>query len=318
MTYLVAGGAGFLGSNFAAKLVSLGKKVIVLDNFSSGSNENISWLRESFGKGLEFMPTDIRYLSDFDRKLEGIFNFACIASPPKYQEKGIETLETNFTGTKNLLDIAKNQGITYFHSSTSEVYGDPSISPQSEDYFGNVNPFGVRSCYDEGKRVAESLMFEYQKNFKTKIRIARIFNTYGPRMSPFDGRVVSNFIVQALTNQDITIYGDGNQTRSFCYVSDLMEGIMKLFESSTEGPTNLGNPAELKVNQIALKILNLIPNSQSKLIYVPLPTDDPQQRKPDISKAQEMLEWSPVVSLENGLIETIDYFSTVLKIDRTI
>jgi UDP-glucuronate decarboxylase len=313
MRFLVTGAAGFLGSNFALKLLKMGHDVVGIDNLSSGFRENLNLHTEEYAGKFEFYVEDTRKIQNSYNSLDGIFNFACIASPIKYQAASLDTLETNFIGTRNLLDIAYKNDIKIFHASTSEVYGDPSVSPQSESYFGNVNPFGYRACYDEGKRVAEALMFEYSNKLNVSIRVARIFNTYGPGMAMHDGRVISNFIVQSLTNEPITIYGNGNQTRSFCFVTDLLHGIWKLFESDITSPVNLGSPEEYAINEIKERILELIPESKSKTIYMELPYDDPVMRKPDITKAQRDLGWLPKVEIENGLSQTIEYFTQVMK-----
>jgi UDP-glucuronate decarboxylase len=313
MKFLVTGAAGFLGSNFTLKLLQMGHDVVGIDNLSSGFQENLDFhTKEYFGK-FEFIVEDTRNIQNSYTGLDGIFNFACIASPVKYQAAGIDTLETNFIGTRNLLDIAHRNNIKIFHASTSEVYGDPRVSPQSESYFGNVNPFGYRACYDEGKRVAEALMFEYSNRLGVDIRVARIFNTYGPGMAKNDGRVISNLIMQSLTNEPITIYGDGNQTRSFCFVTDLLHGIWQLFESDIATPINLGSPEEHTINEIKGRILDLIPESKSKTVYMELPYDDPVMRNPDITKAQRDLGWCPEIKIEDGLSQTIEYFEQMVN-----
>jgi UDP-glucuronate decarboxylase len=312
MKFLVTGAAGFLGSNFTLKLLKMGHDVVGIDNLSSGFYENLNFNPKDFSGKFEFFLEDTRKIHNSYGSLDGIFNFACIASPVKYQAAGIDTLETNFIGTRNLLDIAHKNSVKIFHASTSEVYGNPSVSPQKESYFGNVNPFGFRSCYDEGKRVAEALMFEYSTRLNVNIRVARIFNTYGPGMAKYDGRVISNFIMQALTNEPVTIYGDGNQTRSFCFVTDLLDGIWKLFESDITSPINLGNPMEYTINEIKDKILQLIPESTSRTSHKELPSDDPIMRRPDITMAQRELSWQPRIELENGLSQTIAYFKQQL------
>jgi UDP-glucuronate decarboxylase len=313
MKFLVTGSAGFLGSNFTLKLLKMGHDVIGIDNLSSGFHENLNFHSEEYIGKFEFIVEDTRNIQHSYSDLNGIFNFACIASPVKYQAAAIDTLETNFIGTRNLLDIAHRNDIKIFHASTSEVYGDPRVSPQNESYFGNVNPFGYRACYDEGKRVAEALMFEYSNRLGVDIRVARIFNTYGPGMAKNDGRVISNIIMQSLRNEPITIYGDGNQTRSFCFVTDLLDGIWQLFESDIATPVNLGNPEEYTINETKERILELIPESKSKTIYMELPHDDPVMRKPDITKAQRDLGWFPKIKIEDGLSITIEYFKQIIR-----
>ena len=307
MRVLLTGGAGFLGSNLLPKLLHLGHHVIVLDDLSTGNLENIgSYLTHP---SLEFVEHDVRNF--YKNSVDFILNFACPASPVHYQVDPVRTIETNFLGIINLLHLAKETGAKILQASTSEVYGDPDVTPQREDYWGNVNPIGVRSCYDEGKRAAETLCFDYFRQYKVDTRVIRIFNTYGPKMSIGDGRVVSNFIVQALRNEDITIYGDGSQTRSFCYVDDLAEGIiavMNLKERHTT-PINLGNPNEFTMLQLAEIVLE-ITGSKSKLIFCDLPSDDPKQRKPDISLAQEKLKWNPQISLVHGIQDTVTYFKS--------
>jgi UDP-glucuronate decarboxylase len=305
MRVLLTGAAGFLGSHLTQALLDRKYEVIGLDDLSTGSHSNI----EKFlvHPNFEFINQDVRL--PFNAEVDGILNFACPASPKHYQIDPVRTIETNFLGIINMLHLAKSRGAKLVQASTSEIYGDPEISPQPETYWGNVNPIGIRSCYDEGKRAAETLCFDYKRQFGIDTRVLRIFNTYGPNMSPSDGRVVSNFIVQALTNQSLTIYGDGSQTRSFCYVSDLVEGIIKFFElpSKPEAPINLGNPYEFTMLQLAETVLK-ITGSSSKIIFEPLPLDDPQQRKPDISRAKDILGWEPKVQIEEGLARTIDYF----------
>lgn len=309
---LIAGGAGFLGSHMSDHLISKGHRIICLDNLSTGSKENISHLITH--PKFCFIEHDITNPLPYIEQVDEVYNFACPASPPLYQKDPIHTLKTNVVGTLHLLELATHHRAKFFQASTSEVYGDPEMHPQKENYWGHVNPIGIRSCYDEGKRAAETLCLDFQRIHKTPIRIARIFNTYGPRMSPNDGRVVSNFIVQALLNQPITIYGKGDQTRSFCYVSDLIKGIDALMQSPFDllGPVNLGNPAELTIKEIALEILQVC-QSSSSLIYYQLPEDDPKKRKPDISFAKETLEWRPTVSLNEGLKLTAEYFQKVLS-----
>ena len=309
MHVLLTGAAGFLGSHLTEALLERDYRVTGLDDLSTGSRRNI--LKFQPNQNFEFVNQDVRL--PFNAEVDGILNFACPASPRHYQSDPVRTIETNFLGIINMLHLAKSRGAKLVQASTSEVYGDPSISPQPETYWGNVNPIGIRSCYDEGKRAAETLCFDYRRQFNLDTRVLRIFNTYGPNMSPDDGRVVSNFIVQALTGRDITIYGDGSQTRSFCYVSDLVDGILKLFEveRNPESPVNLGNPHEFTMLQLAESVLRLT-NSKSKLVFQPLPQDDPQQRRPDISRAKEMLDWKPKVQLEEGLQKTIEYFKDLI------
>lgn len=302
---LVTGGTGFIGNHLCRRLLSEGHYVICLDNNFTGSMKNIADLREN--PNFEFIRHDITeplYL-----EIDQIYHLACPASPKAYQYNAIKTIKTNILGTLYALGIAKRTEARILLTSTSEVYGDPNESPQREEYWGNVNPIGIRSCYDEGKRVAETLMMEYNRNHNVDIRIARIFNTYGPNMDPEDGRVVSNFINQCLKDEDITIYGDGSQTRSFCYVSDMVDGLIKLMETENiTGPINLGNPDERTIKQLAEKIKELIPESNSKIIYKELPSDDPMKRKPDITKARQILGWNPTVKTDDGLKTTIDYF----------
>ena len=303
MIILVTGGTGFIGSHLCERLLEQGDQVICLDNNFSGSKKNIEHLLSN--NNFEFIRHDIT--TPIYLEVDQIYHLACPASPRAYQYNGIKTLKTNVLGTLNVLGIAKRTKARILLTSTSEVYGDPLVSPQSEDYFGNVNPNGIRSCYDEGKRAAESLMLEYYRNHQTEIRIARIFNTYGPKMDKNDGRVVSNFINQCLQNDPITIYGNGDQTRSFCYVDDQVSGLIKLMNSEHQGPINIGNPTELTIKYLATKIKEMT-GSTSKLDFKPLPSDDPLQRKPDISKAEQLLDWSPTINLEEGLLKTISYF----------
>ncbi len=309
MRVLVTGGGGFLGSHLVTELIKSGNSVIVLDNFYTGSRSNLSHLSES--NNLEIIRHDVT--NPFTFEVDYIFNLACPASPFHYQKFPVQTIRTSILGAINALELATKLQIPIFQASTSEVYGDPNISPQPEIYWGNVNPIGIRACYDEGKRAAETLFFDYHRQFKTNIKVARIFNTYGPRMAVNDGRVVSNFVVQALKNQDITIYGDGTQTRSFCYVEDLISGFMKIFEKKDDftGPVNLGNPTEFTMKELAEIVIRLT-NSSSKLKYVNLPNDDPKQRKPDIRIAQKELKWEPKYALESGLKKTIDYFEKIV------
>ncbi len=307
MRILVTGGAGFLGSHLCDRLLKDGHDVICLDNFFTGRKSNIAHLhgRPDF----ELVRHDV--IDPYKFEVDQIYNLACPASPPHYQFNPIKTTKTSVMGAINALGLAKRVKARAFQASTSEVYGDPSIHPQPESYWGNVNPIGKRSCYDEGKRVAETLFFDYHRENKVDIRIVRIFNTYGPRMHPNDGRVVSNFIVQALKGEDITIYGDGLQTRSFCYVDDLIEGFIRLMnQTATVGPINIGNPGEFTMLQLAELTLKLV-GGKSKIVYRPLPTDDPKQRRPDITLAKKFLNnWEPTVQLEEGLQRTIAYFKT--------
>lgn len=305
---LVTGGAGFVGSHLCDRLIKEGNHVICLDNLYTGSMDHISHLLSQ--PGFEFVEHDVR--EPFDTKVDQIYNLACPASPPFYQEDMVGTSKTCFLGALNMLELAKKNGARILQASTSEVYGDPEMHPQPETYRGCVNTVGIRSCYDEGKRVAETLFFSYHLQHGVDTRIIRIFNTYGPRMNPDDGRVVSNFIVQALKGEDITIYGDGSQTRSFCYVDDLIEGMYRMMENDDFcGPVNLGNPGEFTMLELAEKVLRLT-NSKSRLIYCPLPSDDPTKRRPDISLAKEKLNWQPGIKLEDGLVKTIDYFKGII------
>jgi len=302
-TILVTGGTGFLGSHLCEKLLDLNNYVICLDNNFTGNLQNIAHLRGN--PHFEFIRHDIT--KEIFLEVDEIYHLACPASPKDYQFNSIKTIKTNILGTLNMLGLAKRTGAKILLTSTSEIYGDPKISPQVEEYWGNVNPIGIRSCYDEGKRLAETLMMEYHRNCNVDTRIVRIFNTYGPRLNKNDGRVISNFIVQALEEKPITIYGEGSQTRSFCYVDDLIDGIIKLMDSNYNFPVNIGNPNEITIKEIAEKILKLT-GSKSEIIYKPLPEDDPTKRKPDISKAKTILHWEPKINLEEGLIKTIQYF----------
>jgi UDP-glucuronate decarboxylase len=305
MRILVTGGTGFIGSHLCKRLLNEGHYIICLDNNFTGKMENIASIKNH--PNFEFIRHDIT--QPILLEVDQIYHLACPASPKAYQYNPIKTIKTNILGTLNALGIAKRVKATILLTSTSEVYGDPTINPQVEEYWGNVNPIGIRSCYDEGKRVAETLMMEYNRSNQTQIRIARIFNTYGPNMDKNDGRVVSNFINQAINQQDITIYGTGEQTRSFCYVDDTVDALIKLMnQNETNGPINIGNPYEMTMNELAQKILTLMPYSSSKIIYEPLPNDDPRQRRPDISKAEEYLDWRPSTKLEDGLNKTIQYF----------
>ncbi len=302
---LVAGGAGFLGSHLCNRLLEQGDEVLCVDNLFTGRRENILPLLES--PRFEFLRHDI--CLPLHVEVDEIYNLACPASPPHYQADPIQTTKTSVLGALNLLGLAKRLKCKIFQASTSEVYGDPHVHPQPENYWGHVNPIGYRSCYDEGKRCAETLFFDYHRIHRIPIKVARIFNTYGPRMHPNDGRVVSNFIVQALQNQPLTIYGDGSQTRSFCYVDDLIEGIIRLMNTpeTVTGPLNLGNPTEFRVLDLAQEVLALT-GSRSPLIHQPLPSDDPKQRRPDIAQARQLLGWEPRISLREGLQSTIAYF----------
>ena len=306
MRILVTGGAGFLGSHLCDRLLKDGHEVICLDNFFTGRKSNIAHLhgRPDF----ELVRHDV--IDPFKFEVDQIYNLACPASPPHYQYNAIKTVKTSVMGAINCLGLAKRTKARVFQASTSEVYGDPAVHPQPESYWGNVNPIGIRSCYDEGKRVAETLFMDYHRQNQVDIRIVRIFNTYGPRMHPNDGRVVSNFIVQALKGEDITIYGDGTQTRSFCYVDDLIEGFVRLMnQNDVKGPINIGNPGEFTMLQLAELALKLT-GSKSKIVHRPLPGDDPKQRRPDITLAKKHLGWEPAVPLEEGLKRTIAYFKT--------
>ncbi|MEN8121494.1 MAG: UDP-glucuronic acid decarboxylase family protein [Bacteroidota bacterium] len=308
---LVTGGAGFIGSHLCERLLNEGNDVISLDNYFTGSKSNIVHLMDN--KYFEVVRHDVTM--PFYLEVDEIYNLACPASPIHYQENGIKTIKTSVMGAINVLGLAKRKNAKILQASTSEVYGDPTVHPQPESYWGHVNPIGTRACYDEGKRCAETLFMNYKDQNNVNIKIIRIFNTYGPRMNPNDGRVVSNFIVQALNNQDITIYGDGSQTRSFQYVDDLLEGMIRMMNTKDDfiGPVNIGNPYEFTIKELALKVIELT-GSKSKIIYLPLPEDDPTQRQPDISLAQEKLNgWEPKIQLEEGLLKTIEYFKNILK-----
>lgn len=308
---LVTGGAGFVGSHLCERLVNLGHHVLCVDNYFTGSKKNIEHLLDY--KNFEVIRQDICF--PLYVEVNEIYNLACPASPVHYQWDPIQTMKTSVLGAYNMLGLAKRTKAKILQASTSEVYGDPMVHPQPETYWGNVNPIGIRSCYDEGKRAAETLFMDYHRMHGVKSKIVRIFNTYGPRMAANDGRVVSNFIVQALNNQDITVYGDGTQTRSFCYVNDLVDGIigmMNCYDDDFTGPVNLGNHGEFTIMELAKRVIELT-GSSSKIIENPLPKDDPKQRKPDIELAKLMLNWEPTIQLEQGLIETINYFKTVIK-----
>ena len=304
MRTLVTGGAGFLGSHLCDRLLKDGHEVVCIDNLFTGQKANIAHLLTN--PNFEFVRHDV--IDSFKFEVDQIYNLACPASPPHYQYNPIKTTKTSVMGAINCLGLAKRVKARVFQASTSEVYGDPHVHPQPESYWGNVNPIGRRSCYDEGKRCAETLFFDYHRENNVDIRVVRIFNTYGPRMHPNDGRVVSNFIVQALKGEDLTIYGDGTQTRSFCYVDDLIEGFIRFMnQTETVGPMNLGNPGEFTMLQLAEKIVKLV-GGKSKIVHKPLPSDDPKQRRPDITLAKRILKWEPGISLESGLRPTIEYF----------
>ena len=306
---LVTGGAGFLGSHLCERLINEGHEVICLDNFFTGNKRNVAHLLNN--SNFEIMRHDV--IHPVYAEVDWIFNLACPASPIHYQRDPVRTIKTSVMGALNTLGLAKRNGARILQASTSEVYGDPKIHPQSEDYRGAVNPIGIRACYDEGKRTAETLFFDYHRQHKIDIRVVRIFNTYGPRMSENDGRVVSNFIIQALKGEDITVYGDGSQTRSFCYVDDLIDGIVRMMNTENfTGPVNIGNPRESTILELAEMILNLT-GSKSKIVYKPLPSDDPIQRCPNITLANEKLGWSPKVKLEDGLKVTINYFRSRIE-----
>lgn len=312
---LVTGGAGFLGSHLIDRLIARGDEVVCVDSLFTGSKNNVSHLLTH--PNFEFMRHDVT--RPLMVEVDEIYNLACPASPVHYQHDPVHTLKTSVQGAINVLDLANRLKAKVFQASTSEVYGDPLVHPQTESYWGNVNPIGIRSCYDEGKRCAETLFFDYHRQYGLDIRVARIFNTYGPRMHPNDGRVVSNFIVQALRGEDITIYGEGLQTRSFCYVDDLVEGFLRFMDLSGEavvtGPINLGNPGEFTIRELAELVIELT-GTQSKLVFRPLPADDPMQRQPDIGRAQTHLSgWEPQIALRQGLVKTIAYFDGLLSLD---
>ncbi len=306
---LVTGGSGFLGSHLCERLLEAGCHVLCVDNFFTGTHRNIAHLFDN--RQFELVRHDITH--PLFVEVDEIYNLACPASPIHYQRDPVQTTKTSVLGAINMLGLAKRLGARIFQASTSEVYGDPSMHPQPEGYWGNVNPIGSRSCYDEGKRCAETLFFDYRRQHRLQIKVARIFNTYGPRTHPRDGRVVSSFIVQALTGQDITVFGEGQQTRSFCYVDDLIDGFIRLMDSPADivGPMNLGNPGEFTILELAQQVIELT-GSRSRIVHRPLPEDDPRQRRPDISMAQERLGWTPKVSLEEGLRRTIPYFEQLL------
>ena len=313
MRILVTGGAGFIGSHLSEKLIALGHEVVCVDNFFTGSKKNIGHLIQD--TSFELIRHDVTF--PLFLEVDGIFNLACPASPVQYQKNPVQTLKTNVHGAINILGMAKRLGVRVLQASTSEVYGDPSVSPQPETYWGNVNPIGIRSCYDEGKRAAETLFFDYQRQYGLDIRVARIFNTYGPRMALDDGRVVSNFIIQALLNKDLTVYGSGDQTRSLCFVDDLVEGLIDLyFTENISGPVNLGNPEPVTMLELAQEIITLT-NSKSKIVFQDLPQDDPMMREPDVSRARELIDWNPKVKRKEGLLKSIEYFrSQIVSVAR--
>lgn len=308
---LVTGGAGFIGSHLCERLLKEGNDVMCLDNYFSSSKDNVRHLLDNHNFELVRHDVTVPYYAEVDE----VYNLACPASPVYYQMNPIKTMKTSIYGALNMLGLAKRVGAKILQSSTSEVYGDPVVHPQVESYWGNVNPIGIRSCYDEGKRASECLFMDYHRKHGVKIKIIRIFNTYGPRMNANDGRVVSNFIVQALRNEDITIYGNGEQTRSFQYIDDLIEGMTRMMKTSDDfiGPVNIGNPGEFTILELAQKVIDMI-NSKSKIVFMPLPGDDPQQRRPDIALAKEKLNgWLPQITLDEGLLKTINYFENSLK-----
>ena len=310
MIILVTGGAGFLGSHLCERLLNQGHEVLCLDNFFTGRRKNVAHLADN--PNFELIRHDV--VDPFKFEVDRIYNLACPASPVHYQYNPIKTIKTSVMGAINCLGLAKRVGARILQASTSEVYGDPEVHPQPESYRGNVNPIGLRACYDEGKRCAETLFFDYHRENKVDIRVVRIFNTYGPRMLPDDGRVVSNFIVQALKGEDLTIYGDGSQTRSFCYMDDLLEAMIRTMEQDDiVGPINIGNPNEFTIRELAETVLEKV-QSSSKLVESPLPSDDPTQRKPDISLAQKVLQWEPEIQLDQGLGKTIPYFKELLGV----
>lgn len=307
---LVTGGAGFLGTHLCKKLLNKNYKVICVDNYFSSASNNISQFKSN--KNFTFIKQDVCDLN-ITEKIDFIYNLACPASPLHYQLDPVKTVKTNILGALNVLELAKKNNATIFQASTSEVYGDPKISPQNEDYWGNVNPIGVRSCYDEGKRVVETLFFDYHRQYNLNIKVCRIFNTYGPFMAKDDGRVVSNFIIQALKNKNLSIYGLGNQTRSFCFVDDLIDGIIRFMENtkSFTGPLNLGNNYEMSIKDIAQKII-ILSNSKSSISYTEALSDDPMQRKPDLTQAKKVINWNPQTSIDQGLLSTIKYFKNII------
>ena len=306
---LITGGAGFIGSHLCKRLLNEGIFVICLDNFFTGRKRNIENLLPN--PNFELVEHDI--IEPIDIRVDEIYNLACPASPPHYQYDPIKTIKTSVIGIINMLELAEKYNAKILQASTSEVYGDPLVHPQVETYWGNVNPIGIRSCYDEGKRCAETLVSDYHRQFGLDTKIVRIFNTYGPNMAQDDGRVVSNFIIQALKNEDITIYGDGTQTRSFCYVDDLVEGFIKMMNSEITGPVNLGNPSERTIEDFA-KLITELTKTKSKIVYKPLPSDDPTKRRPDITLAKKVLNWQPEIDIKTGLEKTIEYFRHTIKI----
>jgi UDP-glucuronate decarboxylase len=310
MRILITGGAGFIGSHLTERLLREGHEVVAIDNFFTGSRDNVKKFLDN--KNYEIIRHDVTV--PFSAEVDMIFNLACPASPVHYQRFPVQTLKTSLLGSINMLELAREKDARIIQASTSEVYGDPNISPQVENYWGNVNPIGIRACYDEGKRASEALFFDYYRQFKVDIKVARIFNTYGPNMALNDGRVVSNFLVQALQNMPITMYGDGLQTRSFCFVSDLVDGLFKIAfsDQKIQGPINLGNPVEFTMLELAELIIELT-GSNSKIEFKPLPSDDPKQRKPDISKAQQELAWNPTIELREGIQSSVEYFKTALS-----
>ncbi|MEW6676230.1 MAG: UDP-glucuronic acid decarboxylase family protein [Nitrospirota bacterium] len=312
---LVTGGAGFIGSHLCERLLNEGHEVLCVDNFYTGRRSNIAHLLSN--PNFEVLRHNVTF--PLYVEVDEIYNLACPASPIHYQFDPVETIKTAVHGAINMLGLAKRLKIKILQASTSEIYGDPHVHPQPETYWGNVNPIGLRSCYDEGKRCAETLFFDYHRQHKLKIKVARIFNTYGPRMHPNDGRVVSNFIMQALKGEDLTVFGDGSQTRSFCYVDDMIDGLIKVMNSSDDftGPVNLGNPVEFSILELAKKIIELT-NSKSKIVFKPLSLDDPIQRQPDISLAKKVLQWEPRISLEEGLKKAIDYFRDIIEKEKRI
>ena len=301
---LVTGGAGFVGSHLCLRLLRTGHEVICLDNLQTGSMENIAPCRDF--DSFRFLQYDVTEPFDV-QGVTDILSLACPASPPHYQRDPVRTIKTSVLGTLHALELAHRENARMLQTSTSEVYGDPDVHPQIETYWGNVNPIGIRACYDEGKRCAETLCFDFQRMHGTDVKVVRLFNTYGPNMQPDDGRVVSNFIIQALTGKPLTIYGDGSQTRSFCYVDDTVEGILRMLDSDAHGPVNIGNPGEFTMLELAQAVLE-ITGSDSKLEWHPLPADDPKRRKPDITLAKQLLDWTPVTPLRDGLVETVRYF----------
>jgi UDP-glucuronate decarboxylase len=310
MRVFITGGAGFIGSHLTERLLQEGHEVVSIDNFFTGSRDNVK--KFLYNQNYEVIRHDVTV--PFSAEVDMIFNLACPASPVHYQRFPVQTLKTSLLGSINMLELAREKNARIIQASTSEVYGDPNVSPQVETYWGNVNPIGIRACYDEGKRASEALFFDYYRQFKVDIKVARIFNTYGPNMALNDGRVVSNFLVQALQDMPITMYGDGLQTRSFCFVSDLVDGLFKLAFSNqdTQGPINLGNPKEFTMLQLAELIIE-ITGSKSKIEFNPLPSDDPKQRKPDISRAQQELAWNPKIDLREGIQASVEYFKTALS-----